>query len=94
MENVIRSGKHFDNHGKFCEDEKHVFFHCEAHANCRMRLPVLFIHYSVILNTIVCCFYLMINKLISPGFYGILRLPAHRMAWLSHGDDSSLQQSS
>ena len=40
MKNIIRSERHRDycilnNCGKFCEDEEHVIFHCEAFGDCR-----------------------------------------------------------
>ena len=47
MKQIVRSERHCDycitnNCGKFCEDEEHVIFHCEAYGNCRLRHQPLF----------------------------------------------------
>ena len=47
MKQIVRSERYCDycihnNCGKFCEDEEHVIFHCEAYGNCRLRHQPLF----------------------------------------------------
>ena len=47
MKQIVRSERHCDycinnNCGKFCEDEEHVIFQCEAYGNCRLKHQPLF----------------------------------------------------
>ena len=47
MKQIVRSERHCDycinnNCGKFCENEEHVIFHCEAYGKCRLRHQPLF----------------------------------------------------
>ena len=47
MKQIVRSERHCDycinnKCGKFCEDERHVIFHCEAYGKCRLRHQPLF----------------------------------------------------